>query len=72
MLRRRMAGGRVRPSKPLHRWEASTYSPGVGCVHPDFRMCTLPAISWFLARQQAAVQLHADPDDITVRLAPVA
>ncbi len=59
----------VRPSKPLHRWEASVYAPSA-MGRPAFRRAEVTAISWFLARQAAAVELHADPADITVRLAP--
>lgn len=49
-------------SKPERRWLATV--PGATyCVH---------AISWYLARQEAAIVAQRDPDDITVRPAPVA
>lgn len=49
-------------SKPKRRWLA-TVSDSTYCIH---------AISWYLARQEAAVVTRRDPDDIAVRLAPVA
>ncbi len=55
------------PRKPVRRWEALVPPPLVHAAS-----ATVAAISWFLARQAAAVELHADPADITVRLAPEA